>query len=448
MKARSQPSSRLELSSQYGTVRVYTRRHINGCKLPTPDHNHCSCPKWIYCKRRGGNAIQKSAGTPSFTEATDQAQKILKGFDPEIAAARKVNTPVLGPAIEEVLTRYLGVLASRKLSPSYLAEIPTYFQRRPDLGYERRRAPLNPSLLDFLDTINLTLADPITRMEQISSNLLDDWAVSWRANDLTCKQWRTIANGFFRWAVGRRYLDRMPVFGERQRVKKGNRCGCFTDDQYQKLVATLPFSLPNNVKPIANYAERLGAFLDLGRWAGMAVIDIVRFSPQANLDAHNVLTYSRAKNQQIAVVALDAAVAARLRSIPAEPGSLLEQPFCFPAMSEHTNGERWRNRFQSLCRKAGVPKVKTETGVMKNSHPHMLRDTFAIDAITRGVSLENVAKMMGHATIDMLQKAYLFWIAKRLDHCIEDQRLALARVPLTAPVEDRVIAPPRRTLVH
>ena len=74
----------------------------------------------------------------------------------------------------------------------------------------------------------------------------------------------------------------------------------------------------------------------------------------------------------------------------------------------------------------------------------MLRDTFAIDAISRGVSLENVAKMLGHATVQMTQHSYLFWITKRLDYCIEDQRTALTR--LQAPVA--ALDHTRTPLVH
>ena len=287
--------SRAVYASQHGSVRVYTRRHINGCLFTLPDQQHCPCPKWIYSKARNGRPARRAATTPSFTEACEQAQKILKGFDPEIAAARKITSPALGPTIEEVLTRYFTVLATRKLSPAYLEGLPAYFVRRtlsglPGTKSAGRRPALNPSLLDFLDRANAAAIDPITRMEQISSNLLDDWAASWRGNDLTCKQWRTIASGFFRWAVGRRYLDRMPMFGERQRIRRGNRCGYFTDEQYARLRESLPFCLPNNTAPSAHYAERLGAFLDLGRWGGMAIADIVRFSPAANLGANCVLT--------------------------------------------------------------------------------------------------------------------------------------------------------------
>ena len=265
--------------------------------------------------------------------------------------------------------------------------------------------------------------------------------------------------GFFRWASGRgfplhpslvnRLSARLPLFSERIRLRAGNRCGYFSEGQMQKIYATLPFYRtpfwPGEFP--AHYAERLGAMIDLGRWAGMAICDIVTFDPAKHLNSDNVLTYRRRKSHQIAVILLDPQVAARLRKIPAEPGSLPEQPLRFKGIAEERNRGVWRHRFQQLCERAEIGEIETEVGVARRAHPHMLRDTFAIDAITRGVSLDNVAKMLGHATVDMTQKSYLFWIKKRIDHCIEDQRRALARVQIAGealPEADAFVAP----LIH
>jgi site-specific recombinase XerD len=461
MKDRSQPEykkivipapSRFELSNQFGTVRVYTRRHINGCQLPTADHNHCSCPKWIYAKARGAHWTQKAANTPSFAEACDMAQKILRGFDPEISQARAITAPAPGISLEDALTRYYAVLGSRKLAADYLGgSITPVFDRRKARPHDRGRRAVNLPLLDYLDTLNRSLADPVKRVDQITGGLLDDWAATWETNDLTSKLWRTVATSFFRWTVQRGYAQKLPTFGEKMRVKAGNRCGYFTDDQMQKIRAALVF-YRSRTRPLPdNYAERLAAMIALGRWAGMAIADIVCFSPQVNLSPNNVLTYRRHKSQQMAVVLLDPAIAARLRSIPPEAGSMPEQPLRFADRTEDRSRGIWRDRFQKLCDLAGIGEIETEIGTRRRAHPHMLRDTFAIDAITRGVSLENVAKMLGHATVEMTQRAYLFWVAKRLDYCIEDQRAALARVQIAAAVETTNRGDGsalRRTLVH
>lgn len=453
-------ATRFEISNAFGMVRVYTRRHIKGCTLPTADHNKCSCPKWIYSKARNGKASQKAATTPSFTEACGMAQRILRGFDPELSQARALvaAASVPGVSIKDAITRYYVVLRGRKppLSPDYLTgTIYPVFDRRQPRPHNRGRRAVNSSLLDYLDSINRGAAQPVTRVEQISGRLLDDWASGWETNDLTSKTWRNVATTFFRWVAGRdhglhaslftRMNAKLPLFSEKIKVKPGNRCGYFPEEQMQKIYSALPF-YRSQTRPLpANYAERLRAMIDLGRWAGMAIADIVRFSPRVNLAPNNVITYRRRKTGQVAVVLVDAAVAARLRAIPAEDDSMRDQPMRFTGRSEKNSRGIWRERFTKLCEFAGIDKVETEVGKTVGPHPHMLRDTCAIDAILRGVLLENVAKMLGHATVEMTQKSYLFWIAQRVNYCIEDQRAALTRVRTESPVTaDRA----RRTLVH
>jgi hypothetical protein len=84
--------ARTLFSTVHGTVSIYTRRHIHGCQLQSPDDNRCACPKWIYSKARDGRASQQAANTRSFTEACELALKLLKGFDPEIRAAREITS--------------------------------------------------------------------------------------------------------------------------------------------------------------------------------------------------------------------------------------------------------------------------------------------------------------------------------------------------------------------
>lgn len=434
--------------SRYGKVAVYTRRHINGCDLRDPNDNRCSCPKWLYCRPRGGGkAVQKAAGTPSFTEACGEAQRILDGFNPEIAKAREKNEPVPGITIEAALDKYEAALKRRSLSAKYVHNCLMPFKRRKPAEYKSGRAK-NPSFLDFLDRMNLTAREPVVRLEQVTSDILDAWSATWKTNDLSTHTWRGVVTTFMKWSRLHDHLVKQPEFREPHRVKAGNRCGYLDDGQIAKLRAALPFfRMPHHVLP-ENFAGRLGAFIDLGRWAGMAVADIVLFSPRVNLSDKNVLTYRRHKSGQIASVLLDPAVAARLRSIPPEAGSNPDQPFRFPGTPEEGNRQKWRARFKSLCNFVGITEVETETGV-KEPHPHQLRDGFAISAITHGVSLENVARMLGHASTTMTQRSYLFWVKKREDHCIADQRAALARHAQAAATEPASAEPDARpTLVN
>lgn len=147
-------SSRALFSSIYGSVRVYTRRHINGCPLVGPNFNHCSCPKWVYSKARDGKPRQKAAGTPSFTEACEQAHRILKGFDPEIAHARARDLAATPETVtvEAAVASYLKGVRSRNVTPGYLNALRTVFARRRETHPNRSgKRDKNTSLLDFLD---------------------------------------------------------------------------------------------------------------------------------------------------------------------------------------------------------------------------------------------------------------------------------------------------------
>ncbi len=45
--------------------------------------------------------------------------------------------------------------------------------------------------------------------------------------------------------------------------------------------------------------------------------------------------------------------------------------------------------------------------------PHCLRDTFAVDLLTKGVPLESVSKLLGHKSIKTTEKHYSPWVAER-----------------------------------
>ena len=45
--------------------------------------------------------------------------------------------------------------------------------------------------------------------------------------------------------------------------------------------------------------------------------------------------------------------------------------------------------------------------------PHRLRDTFAVRVLVKGVPLEDVSKLLGHASITVTEKYYAPWVASR-----------------------------------
>jgi integrase len=89
---------------------------------------------------------------------------------------------------------------------------------------------------------------------------------------------------------------------------------------------------------------------------------------------------------------------------------------------------RWHRRVTKVFDLAGIKKVRTELGRMRDPHPHMLRDTFAVWHLRHGARLHTVSKMLGHAKTTTTEQSYLPWV-KELDEAhIADARRSLQKM--------------------
>jgi hypothetical protein len=64
------------------------------------------------------------------------------------------------------------------------------------------------------------------------------------------------------------------------------------------------------------------------------------------------------------------------------------------------------------------------------AHPHRFRDTFAVELLQNGVSLEDVSKLLGHSSVKITEKHYAPWVKGRqerlegiLDQALENDEL-------------------------
>jgi integrase/recombinase XerD len=52
---------------------------------------------------------------------------------------------------------------------------------------------------------------------------------------------------------------------------------------------------------------------------------------------------------------------------------------------------------------------------LPDGHPHQLRDTAAVEWLKAGIPLEEVSKLLGHASIRTTEKHYSPWVKSRQD---------------------------------
>src|SRR5215469_1752991 len=66
--------------------------------------------------------------------------------------------------------------------------------------------------------------------------------------------------------------------------------------------------------------------------------------------------------------------------------------------------EGWQRALRRLLRRA---KIKKADGTLKRCHPHMFRDTFAVELLLSGVPIDQVSLLPGHSSVKVTEKHYV-----------------------------------------
>jgi site-specific recombinase XerD len=249
--------------------------------------------------------------------------------------------------------------------------------------------------------------------------LVDSFRASWKFNDLTITKSFIRLKAFFDYCVDRGgWIEKNPLDGLRQpSVKDGSRTMAFSDKQYQSILDTLA----SREQSADN--TRLLTLVELMRWSGMAIHDAVNFN-QSTLKG-NELRYRRQKTNVMAKPNLVPHIVELLRNVVPINGDA-NQPFRNVSRSIDSDKDYWRLQLNRLFTDAGLKMVKTDVGE-RSAHPHMLRDTFAVNQLRTQfelgqVNLQTIADALGDS-IATFTKHY----KQAQDAIVEAQAAKLAK---------------------
>jgi len=415
------------------TVKVIVR-HSPPCKDKSKGDSwqHCDCPKYlrIYEGAGPGSNRRISANTRSWTKAEKLVQEQLDLWNPDKQELKRLKAEKerKEKRIEEAVAAYIEYQIGEHGDNGTVAMI------RSLLGaVDPKTKTLNPKrpghLFNWLDSLP-------KRINYIS-DFLPEHLTSWRANwkfgsDLTkAQRWRML-RGFFSFCDSQGWLKEDPCRKLKGiKADKRNRTGYFTDEQYAAILDAVPLYDPENVPAETRKAwqQRMTAFIELLRWAGMALVDAVQFRPE--WVKGDVLRYTRHKTKESAceaVVVLPERLLRQLRNIPLERNSVsADQPFRSKDIKLLSDTAKWNRRLCTIFKLAGITEVQTKVGRVRKPHPHMLRDTFAIALLRSGAPLHIVSKALGHANTVITERHYLPWVDELRDVHVAEVRQAVAK---------------------
>jgi integrase len=394
---------------------VFTR-HSTSCRFSRDRAcRRCNCPKWVG-GQVNGYYFRQSAKTRQWAEAEEVRVKLeealIKGLPPfgnVVAAdsAPPIPTPADPPptsrtevpeprapkprprvTVAQAVEAYLADAVSRSVETSTLKKLETIF-RKQFLAWTRVEG------IEYLDELEL--------------DTLLNFRNTWEDGPLAKQKKQSRVIGFFWACVRRRYLTENPAIGLGKIKVVQIPTDYFPTDEFERIIAATYIRRGDrgggDVK--ANQT-RLRTMTLLMRWSGLRIRDAVTLE-RHRLNGDSLLLY-QAKTGTPVYVPLPPHVVDALESIPPGPKPNPRYFFWSGNGDPKSAVADWQRSYRRLFKSADI---RTADGERKRCHPHMFRDTFAVEMLLAGVPIDQVSLLLGHASVKITEKSYAPFVKAR-----------------------------------
>ena len=394
---------------------VFTR-HSTTCRFSRDRAcRRCNCPKWVG-GQVNGYYFRQSAKTRQWAEAEEVRVKLeealIKGLPPFGAAVATGSAPPIpAPAdplptsrtevpeprapkprprvtVAQAVEAYLADAVSRSVETSTLKKLETIF-RKQFLAWTRVEG------IEYLDELEL--------------DTLLNFRNTWEDGPLAKQKKQSRVIGFFWACVRRRYLTENPAIGLGKIKVVQIPTDYFPPDEFERIIAATYIRRGDrgggDVK--ANQT-RLRTMTLLMRWSGLRIRDAVTLE-RHRLNGDSLLLY-QAKTGTPVYVPLPPHVVEALENIPPGPKPNPRYFFWSGNGDPKSAVADWQRSYRRLFKSADI---RTADGERKRCHPHMFRDTFAVEMLLAGVPIDQVSLLLGHASVKITEKSYAPFVKAR-----------------------------------
>ncbi len=406
------------------TVSVYSR-HILTC----PGYGDiyyrgkdCNCPKWVYVNA-GGTRSRYSARTRYWKNAELVAQAERNRSDPAMIRLREIE--------EQERQKALAEEQKQKDRLTIVETLKRWMDRHKSIEPGTRIAyqSVANKISRWAQRVGVIYLDGVT------TNMLDEWRGKWSkdADDPDDRMGATAQatfqrrlKGLFKWATNIHLIPEDPAV-ELARIKPNSkRTIPLTQDQFKALMATIDPFCAESTNEVKNFAKELYAIFMLQRYVGLRLIDCLAL-PRTALVGNRLKLRTQKTKAKIDRKIVDEVAAALQALSPDRPGFKPEY-FLWAAGCEKTSlSVKWGKHIIAMNAHLDF---KDEFGQPFRFHSHILRDTFAVEMLLEGMSLEEVAKLLTD-TVAITEKYYGYWSKERRDLLEERQIAALRRQGMT-----------------
>jgi len=401
------------------------KRHYAPCKRREWDQGYtrCTCPVWIrgtlHGKRvtvsaskylpepdcrdleRGRDLAVLWERTGELVRPEEYAAIVLPAS--ELDSLARFGTVVERPTVDMAISAYLKAAKDRGISEA------THYKKR----------------LVFNKLLRTFCADKGIRfVSELGLAALQEWRGTWGVEALTRDKRQREVIGFLwfceraGWFERNYATDATKGLGKIQ--VKARQTGYFMPSEYKALIdATYIYSDRPSVdkhNSLTIGGQRIRALTEVMRWTGLRIRDAVtleksRLSHDPQTGLSSVIVYQKKTGEPV-YCPIPPQVAEMLRTLPAsQKGNTNEKYFFWTGSgTPKTITTNWQRSYGKLFRLAAI---KEPDATAKRCHPHMLRDTFAVESLLSGMRLEEVSTILGHSSVKITERHYMPWVRAR-----------------------------------
>ena len=255
-------------------------------------------------------------------------------------------------------------------------------------------------------------------LDQLRPAALTQFRSHWGNGSATTRRKHERLVAFFWFCVRMEWLDKNPALLLKRVKVDSTPTDYFTKKEFAALVdATHAYGNWLGGHDYDHRRDRVRALILLMRWSGLAITDAVTLERSRLDQTGNVFLY-RAKTGVPVYVPLPPSVHSLLKSLPSDN----PRYFFWSGNGDPETCKRGWTR--SLARLFKLADIQKPDGAKKRCHSHMFRDTFAVELLLAGTTIDQVALLLGHSSVKVTEKHYAPFVKARQEQLAESARNA------------------------